>query len=195
MNFMNLAHASLYMIGALLRGRPRRLDRLVRPRRPARPAGHLSDGDGWSSGSVLQNLYRRHHLDQVLVTFGLIMIANEAVRMIWGTAGLYVTVPPFLSGTHHAAAPARSIRSIASSSSSPALRRRARASTSSSATRASACWYAPAPTSPRWSRRSASTSARSFRAVVAFGAALAALRRRADRARCFRSSRGWATRS
>jgi branched-chain amino acid transport system permease protein len=46
---------------------------------------------------VFRKLYQRAHLDQVLATFGLILFANEAVRMVWGSAGLYVTVPEALS--------------------------------------------------------------------------------------------------
>ncbi len=97
MNFMNLAHASLYMIGA-----------------------YCAVAIGAATGSylvgvvlavpatalaalviewlVLRRLYERHHLDQVLATFGLIMFLNEAVRLVWGTAGLYVTIPEFLAG-------------------------------------------------------------------------------------------------
>lgn len=32
---------------------------------------------------VMRRLYRRHHLDQVLGTFGLMLIINE-VMMVWG---------------------------------------------------------------------------------------------------------------
>ena len=137
MNFMNLAHASLYMIGAYYAvALGDWTGSFVLGVLLALPATYLTAmAVEWL---VFKNLYRRHHLDQVLVTFGLIMIANEAVRMVWGTAGLYVTVPPFLSGTT-APAPARSIRSVASSSSSPATPSRSASTSSSAPTRASAC--------------------------------------------------------
>jgi branched-chain amino acid transport system permease protein len=34
----------------------------------------------------------------VLATFGLTLFFNEAVRIIWGPAGIFAAVPPFLSG-------------------------------------------------------------------------------------------------
>ena len=48
---------------------------------------------------VMRRLYARSHLDQVLATFGLVMIANEAVKMIWGTSPLSVPMPEILSGS------------------------------------------------------------------------------------------------
>jgi len=98
MNFVNLAHGSLYMMGAyfaaatfgatgsfLLAG-------LV-----AVPATMLL-------GVVVERialirLYRRDHLDQVLATFGLILFFNELVRIIWGPNAVYMNVPDALSGT------------------------------------------------------------------------------------------------
>ena len=44
---------------------------------------------------ALRHLYGRDHLDHVLATFGLILFFNDAVRLIWGPAGLAL---PFLSG-------------------------------------------------------------------------------------------------
>jgi len=44
-------------------------------------------------------LYSRSHLDQVLATFGLILVLDEAVKMIWGSAPLSVPVPDFLAGS------------------------------------------------------------------------------------------------
>jgi branched-chain amino acid transport system permease protein len=45
----------------------------------------------------LRTLYPRDHLDQVLATFGLILFFNEAVRLIWGPAGMSLPLPQFLS--------------------------------------------------------------------------------------------------
>ena len=36
--------------------------------------------------SLLRKLYERDHLTQVLATFAVILIANEVVRIIWGTS-------------------------------------------------------------------------------------------------------------
>ena len=47
---------------------------------------------------VFRHLYGRDHLDQVLATFGLILILNETVKMIWGAAPLSVPIPEMLSG-------------------------------------------------------------------------------------------------
>lgn len=48
---------------------------------------------------VFRHLYQRDHLDQVLATFGLILVLNEGVRIIWGAAPLSVPVPDILSGS------------------------------------------------------------------------------------------------
>jgi branched-chain amino acid transport system permease protein len=48
---------------------------------------------------VLNKLYARDHLYQVLATFGLILILNEVVRYIWGTSSIFMNVPDALSGT------------------------------------------------------------------------------------------------
>ncbi len=98
MNFMNLAHASLYMIGAYFAvALTNWSGSFVLGALLALPAVFVTAA--LVEYIVLRKFYQRHHLDQVLVTFGLIMFFNEAVRILWGTAGLYVTVPPFLAGS------------------------------------------------------------------------------------------------
>ena len=59
----------------------------------------LVDGVGGVIVEVicLRTLYQRNHLDQVLATFGLILFFNEAVRLVWGPAGLDVPLPDFLN--------------------------------------------------------------------------------------------------
>jgi branched-chain amino acid transport system permease protein len=97
MNLVNLAHGSLYMVGAYL----------------------ATAFAGWSGSFVLgavlalpatllvgvvvemialRTLYERDHLDQVLATFGLILFFNELVAIGWGRAAIYASVPPFLGG-------------------------------------------------------------------------------------------------
>jgi branched-chain amino acid transport system permease protein len=97
MNLVNLAHGSLYMVGAYL----------------------ATAFAGWSGSFVLgavlalpatllvgvvvevitlRTLYERDHLDQVLATFGLILFFNELVAIAWGRAAIYASVPPFLGG-------------------------------------------------------------------------------------------------
>ncbi|HVZ52394.1 MAG TPA: branched-chain amino acid ABC transporter permease [Pseudolabrys sp.] len=48
---------------------------------------------------VLRPLYNRSHLDQVLATFGLTLIFNEAVNMIWGREPLFLNIPDALNGS------------------------------------------------------------------------------------------------
>lgn len=48
---------------------------------------------------VIRRLYDRSHLDQVLVTFGLMLMLNEGVRLIWGAAPISVEMPQALSGS------------------------------------------------------------------------------------------------
>jgi branched-chain amino acid transport system permease protein len=97
MNLVNLAHGSLYMVGAYL----------------------ATAAFGWTGSFLLaalfalaatlavgvlvevltlRTLYERDHLDQVLATFGLILFFNEAVAIVWGRAALFTTVPRALSG-------------------------------------------------------------------------------------------------
>lgn len=98
MDFINLAHGVQYMVGAYL----------------------LAAFTAWTGDFfigfalalpaalafglllevlVFRHLYERDHLDQVLATFGLILVLNEGVRIIWGAAPLSVPIPDILSGS------------------------------------------------------------------------------------------------
>ncbi len=48
---------------------------------------------------VLRRLYARPHIDQVLATFGLMLMFNEGVVMIWGRDPMFIAIPPVLSGS------------------------------------------------------------------------------------------------
>lgn len=48
---------------------------------------------------VVRRLYRRDHLDQVLATFGLILIFNQVVTLLFGRQPLFVSMPPLLDGS------------------------------------------------------------------------------------------------
>ncbi len=92
MDLVNLAHGSLYMLGAYF-------------------AATFADVTGSFivaavstliasalAGMVLEviairPLYGRGHLDQVLGTFGLILFFNELVRLIWGPGGMTLSLP------------------------------------------------------------------------------------------------------
>jgi branched-chain amino acid transport system permease protein len=96
MDMVNLAHGSLYMVGAYF------------------AATFVALTDSFLIGAILalgatvlvgmavevvaiRRLYGRNHLDHVLGTFGLILFFNEAVRIVWGPAGLTLRLPDWLN--------------------------------------------------------------------------------------------------
>jgi len=97
MNVVNLAHGSLYMIGAYLASSFQEwTGSFLLAVLLALPATALV-------GVVVElvtirRLYARDHLDQVLATFGLILFFNELVRVVWGKAARYMALPAALAG-------------------------------------------------------------------------------------------------
>ena len=96
MDLVNLAHGSLYMVGAYF------------------AATFCAFTGSFIAGALLalvatllvgmavevialRRLYGRDHLDHVLGTFGLILFFNEAVRLVWGPAGMSLPLPPWLN--------------------------------------------------------------------------------------------------
>jgi branched-chain amino acid transport system permease protein len=92
MDLVNLAHGSLYMLGA------------------DHAASFAAVTGSFVLGAVLallatlvvgmaleviaiRRLYGRDHLDHVLGTFGLLLFFNELVRLIWGPAGMTLPLP------------------------------------------------------------------------------------------------------
>ena len=98
MDVINLAHGALYMIGAYLAAMFSAWSgSFVIGLLLSLPAAFLV-------GIVLErlvfrHLYARDHLDQVLATFGLILIIDEGVKMIWSAAPLSVPMPEMLTGS------------------------------------------------------------------------------------------------
>lgn len=98
LDVVNLAHGAQYMVGAyfavLLTGVTGSFwVGLV-----------LATGASLLAGIVLERLVLRHlmglsHLDQVLATYGLIMLLEEGARTLFGAAPLSVPVPDLLAGT------------------------------------------------------------------------------------------------
>ena len=97
MDTINLANGSLYMVGAYLTAAL------------AQATGSFFLGmllaviataviGALLELTVLRALYGRDHLSQVLATFALILVANEAVRMIWGAQPVALATPPAWSG-------------------------------------------------------------------------------------------------
>jgi len=98
MSFVNLAHGSLYMVGAyaaaLAYGATGSFALAVLAAMGAAlVVGLLLEV------TIVSRLYRRDHLDHVLATFGLVMFFNELVRLVWGPQPLFVQVPEVLAGT------------------------------------------------------------------------------------------------
>ena len=96
MDLVNLAHGSLYMIGAYFAATFAALtDSFVLGALLALGATLLV---GMAVEVIaLRRLYGRDHLDHVLGTFGLILFFNELVRLIWGPAGLTLSLPAWLN--------------------------------------------------------------------------------------------------
>lgn len=98
MSFVNLAHGSLYMLGAYAGALAYGFTdsfavALLAAMGAALGVGYLLEI------SIVSRLYRRDHLDHVLATFGLVMFFNELVRILWGPQPLFVQVPQILDGT------------------------------------------------------------------------------------------------
>ena len=97
MDMINLAHGSLYMIGAYLMAS---LAQATGSFWAALPLALLATAlvGAALEIAVLRRLYERDHMTQVLATFALILIANEVVRMIWGSQPILLNAPAGLTG-------------------------------------------------------------------------------------------------
>lgn len=98
MDLVNLAHGSLYMVGAFFCAQFWDwTDSFILAIALSLPAtlavGILVEV------IALRTLYARNHLDQVLATFGLILIFNEIVLLIWPPEGISMPVPEYLLGS------------------------------------------------------------------------------------------------
>lgn len=98
MGVINLAHGSLYMIGAYA-------GTLV-----AMETGNFWLGlpVGLAAAAavgfvvetlVIRRLYRRDHLDQVLATFSLILIFNQVIILLFGRQPVFTQLPEIFAGT------------------------------------------------------------------------------------------------
>src|ERR1041385_1642828 len=97
MNMVNLAHGSLYMVGAYLAVAGTEWTGSYLLGALIGFAGTLVVGMVVEV-VALRALYQRDHLDQVLATFGLILFFNELVSIIWGRGSLYSALPAWLAG-------------------------------------------------------------------------------------------------
>ena len=96
MGVINLAHGSLYMVGAYATAIGMQwTGSFWWGLLMALPAAALT---GWLVELVvIRQLYRRDHLDQVLATFGLILFLNELTTICFGRAPLFLSLPETLS--------------------------------------------------------------------------------------------------
>jgi branched-chain amino acid transport system permease protein len=92
MDLVNLAHGSLYMLGAYFAATFAALTgSFVLGAILALTATFVS---GVALEVIaIRPLYGRSHLDHVLGTFGLLLFFNELVRLIWGPAGMTLSLP------------------------------------------------------------------------------------------------------
>ncbi len=98
MSFVNLAHGSLYMLGAYFGAYGfNRFGSLF-------AALCVAAGGCIAVGLILERvvvsrLYSRSHLDHVLATFGLVMFFSELSRLVWGPTPYFVSLPAWLGGS------------------------------------------------------------------------------------------------
>ena len=96
MDLVNLAHGSLYMVGAYFAATFTALTGSFLAGAVLALAATLLVGMAVEV-IAMRRLYGRDHLDHVLGTFGLILFFNELVRLVWGPAGLTVPLPAWLN--------------------------------------------------------------------------------------------------
>lgn len=97
MNLVNLAHGSLYMVGAYLAIAATQWTGNYLLGAALGLLGTLVVGMVVEV-VALRTLYDRDHLDQVLATFGLILFFNEVVAMIWGRSAIFASLPAWFKG-------------------------------------------------------------------------------------------------
>jgi branched-chain amino acid transport system permease protein len=98
MGILNLAHGSMYMVGAYL------VWYFVAVTGSFTVAAILSAVIALGLGilierMLIQRLYNRNHLDQVLLTIGMIFVFNSLQSILWGNDPYGVAVPEALSGS------------------------------------------------------------------------------------------------
>ena len=98
MNFINLAHGTLYMVGAYLALSSVRWFDSYWVALALAPLGVALIGAVFYA-VLLRHMQRQSPMRQVLVTFGLIFVGFDAVRMVWGALPHTIPIPEALDGS------------------------------------------------------------------------------------------------
>ena len=98
MDFINLAHGVQYMVGAYL------AVTFTQVTGSFFAGVLLALPTAFAFGLLLEflifrHLYDRDHLDQVLATFGVILVLHEGVKILWGAAPISIPIPEAISGS------------------------------------------------------------------------------------------------
>ncbi|MEK6721007.1 MAG: branched-chain amino acid ABC transporter permease [Chloroflexota bacterium] len=101
MRVINLAHGSMFMVGAFVASS---VVAVAGGEYGLLPALAVSAVAAAALGlaievGVLRRLYGREHLLQLLATFAIVLIVSDLVRLIWGEENLSVTRPAALAGS------------------------------------------------------------------------------------------------
>jgi len=98
LDVLNLAHGSLYLLGTYIG-----FQLVERQGVAFIPAALIVLGGGLVLGLLLNGFLRpirgRGHLDQVLLTLGLVFIVGDIVSIFWGTEAYGITPPKFLEAS------------------------------------------------------------------------------------------------
>jgi len=98
MNVLNIAHASFYMLGAYF---SYQMLEMVGNFWVGLVVCPLLVGllGVFMERFLLRRVHAGGHVQEFVITFGILFVINELVKWIWGTAPLPVPIPPALSGS------------------------------------------------------------------------------------------------